>query len=188
QAREGREDAIQRPVAASVDAGPGRHDEVLANRQVRKDAAALGHVADPAARDLVGPRVREIATAHQYPARALPDMAEQAADQGRLAHAVAPEQADGAAALDAHVDAVQHMAAAIPGVDVARLEEGVGRRAHACSPRYAVCTSRLSRMASGRPEAITWPLTITVILSAIRNTASMSCSTSRIACAGRSSS
>ena len=36
-------------------------------------------------------------------------------------------------------------------------------------------------MRSGTSLAMTWPLTITVIRSATRNTASMSCSTSRIA-------
>jgi predicted nucleotidyltransferase len=44
-------------------------------------------------------------------------MAEQAADQRALAHAVAPEQADGFAAPDLQVDAVKDMAGAVPGVD-----------------------------------------------------------------------
>src|SRR5690606_24471303 len=98
---------------------------------IREDAAAFGNVADAAARHLVGARRGKVTPAHRDVARALADMAEQAADQGRLAHAVAPQQADGAATLDAQVDTVQDVAAAIPGMDVARLEDDIAPGAHA---------------------------------------------------------
>src|SRR5690606_41470683 len=96
---------------------------------------ALGNLVAAPWRHLVGPGAGEVAPAHDDPARALRDVAEQAADQGRLAHAVATQQPDRATPPDAQVDAVQHMAAAVPGVHVVRIEEGVGPRAHAGSPR-----------------------------------------------------
>ena len=54
------------------------------------------------------------------------------------------------------------------------------------SPRYACCTAALARICAGGPLSSTWPLTITVMTSATANTASMSCSTSRIAWCGAS--
>ena len=49
------------------------------------------------------PNERDVAVALRH-------VAEQGADQRALAHAVAPEQADGLAARDVQVDAVQHVA------------------------------------------------------------------------------
>ena len=93
--REGRQHALEGPVALAVDAGARAHHEVLAHRQVREDAAAFGHVADAAAapssrapgrsRRGRASRTRPTAGAH---------IAHQRADQRRLAHAVAAEQAE----------------------------------------------------------------------------------------------
>src|SRR5690606_10945127 len=109
----GGEHTGERPVVAAVEAGAGGHDEVLAHGKVGEDPAALGNVGDATARHLVGPGAGEVAPAHDDPARALRDVAEQAADQGRLAHAVATQQPDRATPPDAQVDPVQHMAAAV---------------------------------------------------------------------------
>jgi hypothetical protein len=50
QARKRRHHAVEGPGAPAVDARALAHHEVFAHRQVRKDAAAFGHVADAQAR------------------------------------------------------------------------------------------------------------------------------------------
>jgi hypothetical protein len=56
---------------------------------------------------------------------ALGHVAQQGADERALAHPVAAQQAQGLAARDLQVNAVQHMAGAVPGVDAAGFEDGV---------------------------------------------------------------
>jgi len=122
---EGREHALERPCRAAVDAGPRRHHQVFADREVREDAAALGHEGDAAAGEwrAAGPRSCRRRLIRTVPWRG-PRQAEDAAQQGRLAHAVAAHERHRLAAPDRQGDAVQ---------DVARAVEGVGCR----SPRPA---------------------------------------------------
>ena len=80
-------------------------------------------------------------------------------------------------------DAAQHVAVAVARVQVGRWRAAARHRRLSARRRgRRCCTARSLRIASGTSLAMTWPLTITVIRSATRNTASMSCSTSRIAC------
>jgi hypothetical protein len=80
------------------------------------------------------------------------------------------------------VHAVQHVAGAVPGVQAARVFEDrlscrcISMPAQVGGLHLAAGAHRL-----GVSLAMTAPLTITVMRSAMRNTASMSCSTSRMA-------
>ncbi len=183
----GRSAARARSVQSSRPSRPRRAaiTRFSRTRQVREHAAAFGHVGHAQARHLVrpGPRACPGRTAGCCPSRCV-TWPEQRADQRALAHAVAAEQAHRLAARDA------------AGRRRAARGWSRTRRAGPCassSGSWCVSCSVLlaqvgglhlgvgaHRLAACR-EAMTAPLTITVMRSAMRNTASMSCSTSRIA-------
>src|SRR5690606_32512143 len=106
--------------------------------------------------------------------------ADDRADRGALAHAVAPEQRHHLAGADVEVEAEQHPAGAIAGLQAAAAQQ---RRVHPATsvPRYTACTSACPLMWAASPEVSTLPYTSTEMRSASWNTASMSCSMSRIA-------
>src|SRR5258708_1455466 len=109
-------------------------------------------------------------------------MTDEGANQSGLTHAVSPHQTDCLAGVHGEVDAMQDMTGAIVSVQFAGFDDR--RAAHEISsalPRYALCTSWLARISAGAPVARTLPFTMTVRTSANRNTASMSCSTNKIA-------
>ena len=58
----------------------------------------------------------------------LTDVAQQGADQRALAHAIAAQQANSLAPADSEVDAVQHMAGAVPRVQGAGIHDRFARR------------------------------------------------------------
>ncbi len=172
---------------------PRGHHEVLAHRQVRERcrgprARSRCRVArcGPAAR-----AVRRDRRCGSAGARAM--QAEHRADQRRLAHPVAAEQADRLAAADRERDAVQDVALPVMRMDVARVDQRFGRRRcrgtaliRSRPPRRVRRGTRparrdRARTAAGASLAITRPSTITVMRSATRKTASMSCSISRTA-------
>ena len=92
------------------------HSQVLVDRQVRKDGAALRHVAQ------AGPRAPErnlLADVHAAEADGpfgQRNLADQRLEQRRLAHAVVAEDADDLVIADGEIDAGEHRNAAIPGV------------------------------------------------------------------------
>ena len=63
-----------------------------------------------------------------------------------------PSRRDDLALADREIDALQDVALAVEGVQVADLEHHA-----AIAPRYASCTARLARISAGGPDAITWP-------------------------------
>src|SRR5262245_65954655 len=67
--------------------------------------------------------MRAVDTAHGHAPARRADESEHRADQRRLAHAVATEQADRLAGPDGEAHALQHMAFAIERVDGIRLEQ-----------------------------------------------------------------
>ena len=95
--------------------------QVLPHRQAGKDVAMLGHVAEPEMRDLVARQARDIAALEQD--RALRrHFAHDGLDGGGAADAVAAEQADHLAGVDMHIDALQDVALAVIGVQIADLQ------------------------------------------------------------------
>src|SRR5437899_7790392 len=178
------EHALERPVAATIRTGASRHDEILAHREIRKNAAPLRHVGDAATGDEMRLGARHWRAANVNIARAGFDDPEHAANQRALAYPVAPHEPDRLAAADAEVDAVQNVAGAIIGVQLPRFQYclGVDVHVHMAPPRYAWRTAGLARISSGVPLSRTWPFTITVIRSATAKTASMSFSTRSNAC------
>src|SRR4029079_14286694 len=90
-----------------------RHDEVLAHREIRKDAAALRHVGDARARYAMRRLVRRIAAADMDASLPGAHEAQEGAQKRGLAHAVAAHQADRLAAPDRKADAVQDVVRAV---------------------------------------------------------------------------
>ena len=105
---------------------PGGQPQVLVHRQARPDPAALRHVADAEAVDLVRlqPEISRAVEADRAAARPL-----QAGDgvaQRGLAHAVAADDGEDAAS-SVEVDTLQGMAFAVEDLQGRRSEEGVAR-------------------------------------------------------------
>ena len=95
--------------------------EVLPHGQAGEHLAVLGHVADAGMGDLVGPQPRDRAALEAD----LADRRHQSHDRlagGRAADAVAAEQAHDLALVDREVDALQDVALAVEGMQVADLE------------------------------------------------------------------
>src|SRR5690349_18234831 len=168
QLREKREHALERPGAATL----GSRDEVLPHAEVREHLAPLRYQPKACLRDAIrGHAMQRFAREYDRAGLRHADAHDRLHRRG-LAHAVAAKQAHDLRGLHLQVDAEEHLAAPISGLDVAQLEH------HASSPRYAARTSALARIASGAPVAMTRPYTSTEMRSARRKTASMSCSTS----------
>ncbi len=122
EAREGRVDALDRPVAA-VGAGARRQPQRLVDRQARPQPAPLRHIADAGARDLVrlAPENVLALEAHRRPsARAItPD---DRVAQRRLAHAVAADDRQHAA-LQRQRHALQRVRLAVIDLQVLHLQD-----------------------------------------------------------------
>src|SRR5690348_568399 len=183
QSRERVEHALVRPAGAPIARRTRRKKKVLAHAQVRKDAAALGDIRHAHPRDPVRRLPRAIAAANEHAARARRREADQRADERRLAHAVAAEQAERLPGVDRKRHAAQHVAFTVMRMHIAGFDEraDIHRRragdsaarghphqatladstASGASPRYAACTCALPRIASGSALAMTRPSTIT---------------------------
>ena len=96
-----------------------RHHQVLAHGERAEHAAALRHQADALAGDGLGREPRDRLAEQRDRAAARPQKPHDGRHAGGLAGAVAAEQAEQAAGLQREADAVQHMAVAVIGVDVA---------------------------------------------------------------------
>ena len=92
--------------------------EIFLHRQVGEDTALLRHVAEPAAHDRMRRLARNVPALEHDPARALRDQADDGAERGRLAGAVAPEQRDHLAVADLQRDIEQDMRRAVKTVEV----------------------------------------------------------------------
>ena len=101
---------------------PAREDQVLADGDRRPDPAALRDEGDAGPHDAVRagagqfPFVEADATAGRV------DQAHQGVEQCGLAGAVATQDGQGAAGFDVEVDAVEHLALPVPGVQVTDLQ------------------------------------------------------------------
>src|SRR5262245_2694357 len=164
----------EHPVGAPPAALPS-HLEVLHHREIGEDAAVLGHVAEPQARDaphrktVYAPAVEDdLAASRSHP----PDDALQ---RRRLPRAVPAEEHRHLARPDFEGDVAEHLRTAVAGAEVAH------RQHHAACPRYTSRTSGFERTSSGLPCAISRPRWSTRMRSACANTVSMSCSVKRTA-------
>src|SRR5664280_1000318 len=108
---------------------PGREENVLAHGEVREDPHVLGHVCDPAPRDLRRLEGGDVLALEPHRARRDVPEAHDAAQRRRLAGAVAPEKDGQLAAGNLEVDAVQDVVRADVGVDAFEQEEGPAHRA-----------------------------------------------------------
>jgi hypothetical protein len=117
---------------------------------LRKDAAALRHVADArGARACTRASFTTSSSSNAIAAGVRGVQADDRAQQRRLADAVAAEQRDGLTGADGQVDAVEHLAHAVGRADVRKREH----RSPPCArPRYTASTS--DRCESRRPSAV----------------------------------
>ncbi len=103
--------------------GPAGEFEVLANGQRPEHALAAGHLDDAERSDLVRRGVRDVsAIEHDGTAVSLDDAADRL-QQGRLAGAVRTEEGDDLALVEVQVDAVEHRAIVVAGLDAAKQQQ-----------------------------------------------------------------
>ena len=92
--------------------------EVFVDGQIRKNAALFRYIAEPAAHDGVGRLVRNIPALEHDAAAALRDQADDGAEGGGFAGAVAPEQRDHLAVADLERDVEQDVRRAVMAVEI----------------------------------------------------------------------
>ena len=145
--REGRDDLLD---AAITLAEPGADMEILAYRQVRKDPAPLGDVAKTKPCPAGHAEARDVGLIKADGAVRRRQLANQRAQQGRLAHAVVAEHADDLACPDLQGDPVQDRDRAVAGaqlLDLKHISPSPSRSgAHA---GYAGCSPSCPRPGSG---------------------------------------
>ena len=108
----------------------------------------------PALRHEVGAQTGDVAAAIADGAHRLDQAHDRLAGSGP-ADAIAAKQRDDLALAHRKIDALQDVALAVKGVQVADFEQGpLTPRSR---PRYASCTARLDRISAGGPDAITLP-------------------------------
>ena len=110
--------------------------EVLVHGEAGEHIAVLGHVADPAAHDLVRPEARQLLAGERDRAAAR-DEPHHRPQRRRLPDAVAAEEGGHAAFGDVERDPLEHMRLAEVDVKVVDPDQRL-RDAHRGSPRYAV--------------------------------------------------
>ncbi len=99
---------------------------MLLDREVGEDLPAFGNETHTAPREPVRrPGFDPLAAEHDLAASGRMQAADRA-HQRRLAHAVAAEERDDLARAHLEVDAVQHLAAAVAGMQAAHREQGLG--------------------------------------------------------------
>ena len=110
------EDALDGPRLDGAAAVGGRGEQVLADGEVREDLPAFGHQAQARLRDAVRRQAVQRPALELHAPGAGRQQAHHGAHGGRLAHAVATEQRDEPPALDREIDAEQHLADAVGGL------------------------------------------------------------------------
>src|SRR5690606_16982410 len=169
-------------------ANRAKRGKVLAHGKVGKALPPFGHDGQAGARDAVGGPAADIASGELYGAGAQWQLAEQRAQQGSLAHAIAAQQADHLPGAHLQIDTEQHLAGAIAALHALHRQHVARSVEVASSPKYACRTAGSARISAGVPVAIMRPYTSTEMRSASRNTACMSCSTSNMAACPRNDS
>jgi hypothetical protein len=97
---------------------PARGDaDVLDHREIREDQAPLGHIGDAGARHAMGLPAGDVDVAEPHAPAARRDEAHDGSHRGGLADTVAPEHRADAPAGHREIDAVQHVARAVVGVE-----------------------------------------------------------------------
>ena len=96
--------------------------EIFLDRQIREDAPLFRHVAEPAAHDRMRRLARDVLALEHDAARAVLDQADDGAEGGRLAGAVAPEQRHHLALADLERDIEQDMRRAVKTVEIRDLQ------------------------------------------------------------------
>ena len=95
--------------------------EILPHRETWEDVAVLGHIAEAQPGDAIARQPGDVAALEADDADRR-DLAHDGLDGRRAADAVAAEQADHLAGGDIEVDALQDVALAVVGVEIAHLE------------------------------------------------------------------
>ena len=119
QARKEIQHALDRPGPTVALDG---HHQILHDRQRREDPAPLRHQTEPERHGPVRGPGGDVPVLEEDLPAPWPREADDGSDEGGLAHAVPAEDAHDLAALHAQGDALQHVAVAVVGVDVAHLE------------------------------------------------------------------
>src|ERR1019366_4156304 len=114
---------FERPRAAACRAA-GREREVLLDGERGEDAAPLGDQGQSPLGNLEGLLAHELLVVERDPAGARPDQPHDGVDQGRLAHAVAPEEDSAGPVTDPQVHPLQDVVDPPVGMQVANLDHG----------------------------------------------------------------
>ena len=149
---------------------PRPTSQILFDGELRKDLAALRHVADAETRARFGRLRAKIAAVEPDFTRRRRQQSHDAFEQRGLAHSVAAHQAGAGSRRHVEVDVPQRVAAAVKLV-----ERGDAEQAHV--PRYTSMTRGSFCTRSMLPSASTRPSWRTTTRLAIDRTKSMSCST-----------
>ena len=131
-------------------ARPGREPEpqVLLDRELGEEPAALRDESDPAPRDRLGRAPAQRSLAEADLARARRDEPHDRVQRRRLPRAVRADQPDDLAGRDAQREPADGRDAAVRDLEVAELERAHSRTAD--SPRYAAATSMFPRISLRR--------------------------------------
>src|ERR1035441_1923258 len=115
---------FERPRAAACRAA-SREREVLLDGERGEDAAPLGDQGQSPLGNLEGLLAHELLVVERDPAGARPDKPHDGVDQGRLAHAVAPEEDSAGPVTDPQVHPLQDVVDPPVGMQVANLDHGL---------------------------------------------------------------
>src|SRR5579859_3372753 len=145
--------------------------QVLLGAEVRKGAAAIGHVRDPEAHDVLGRAPLDARAAEAHRAGELHHSA-QRPQRGGLARAVRTKERGDRALVHREIHAVQDARVAVIRLQVVDFEQH-----QAAAPRYARMSSGCARTSSGAPSAILRPKLSATTRSEMLMTRPMWCST-----------
>src|SRR5690606_39056919 len=126
-----REELVDLLEAHTVARHDRRQGEIFLDGEAGEDAALLGNEADAGPGDAVQRQAHDRLLLEFHLALALAYDAHDGAQGGGLADTVAAKQRDRLTGVDIEIDAMQRMALAIPGLEVAHLE----LRRRAATPR-----------------------------------------------------
>src|SRR5689334_7875622 len=154
-------------------------DQILPHAQIGKDLPSFRNQRHTQAGDLIRTQALDALSAKRNRTGSCRRQSQHRANRRALAHPVAAEQSRDFASIESQVDAEQNLTRIVGRLQTLHVEQREIAQTVTSSPRYARFTSALARIAVGAPVAIMRPDTSTEMRSARRNTASISCSTSR---------
>src|SRR6267143_2892531 len=161
-------------------AEPATDHQVLAHRQIGKNSAILGRIADATFRPLVRREPGHVFVMEQYLSGPDREKSHDALDRGGLAGPVTPDEAHHFLLVDAQRHAAEDVGRAAVGVDRIDLEHDQSFREKASGPEEPIriiATCSFFLISAGVPWARIAPWCITTMRSEYLNTTSMSCST-----------